>query len=486
MQQVRPYRCFFDQKGQVVFSRSERFVDVIVQNPIFTSVMSSTTVEDMVVYNLLSAKVPGYWFAPAYKRGVWDGCIHLYNKKARTFPTGLLERVGTQVSVRVLRGLKRPDIDSCQAPLLFPNGLRLRDYQVDAVRSLSYRGRAALHAPTNAGKTLVMAALMRLIYGPAVVLVPKVALARQTAERLADHLGESVGVLAGGVCDQDHRVIVGCAQSVWARRTKLAAWLASVAALYIDECHHTSAETWFKIAQQYCTGAYYRYGFSGTASVGRADRDIRLVAATGEVIKTLTYQELRDRGISARVRVVLHTIKEPQVSGDYRRAYSAAIVTNRLRNKIIVEAATGYANKGKQVLILVARRSHCGLLSGMISDLWNWDGSVERLMGGMPGWLQSEILRRFAVGEIKILVATSVADEGIDISAIDVLIMAGGGGTKLSVHVPQKVGRALRIEEGKTEATIIDFDDLTNRFTKAHSKYRRRYYESQGFEIEER
>jgi len=63
----------------------------------------------------------------------------------------------------------------------------------------------------------------------------------------------------------------------------------------------------------------------------------------------------------------------------------------------------------------------------------------------------------------------TIADEGLDISSLSALIMAGGG--KSSNRAKQRVGRVIRTSEGKNKALVFDFHDK-GQFVGRHSKAR--------------
>lgn len=71
-----------------------------------------------------------------------------------------------------------------------------------------------------------------------------------------------------------------------------------------------------------------------------------------------------------------------------------------------------------------------------------------------PDTIRQEIIRRFRVGQLKILVNVDLFGEGFDLPAIEVVIMARP--TQSYALYSQQFGRSLRPMEGKTEAIIID------------------------------
>ena len=75
------------------------------------------------------------------------------------------------------------------------------------------------------------------------------------------------------------------------------------------------------------------------------------------------------------------------------------------------------------------------------------------------------------------MIGSTIADEGLDVPALDTLILAGGG--RSSTRAFQRIGRVLRLYKGKTRATVFDFDDKTNRMLQNHSKARMKYYRTE-------
>lgn len=80
-----------------------------------------------------------------------------------------------------------------------------------------------------------------------------------------------------------------------------------------------------------------------------------------------------------------------------------------------------------------------------------------------------------------VLCHNSLADEGLNIPALDSLILAGAG--KSPTRMIQRIGRTLRPSDGKTEAIVIDFKDNV-RYLLGHYKKRREICEQESeFEI---
>ena len=84
-------------------------------------------------------------------------------------------------------------------------------------------------------------------------------------------------------------------------------------------------------------------------------------------------------------------------------------------------------------------------------------------------------------GKIDGVIASTIWDQGVDIPEIRTLIMAGGG--KSLVRNLQRLGRGLRIAEGKTSLEVYDFYDNSTRWLRNHSSERKKLWDSEGFNV---
>jgi superfamily II DNA or RNA helicase len=92
-------------------------------------------------------------------------------------------------------------------------------------------------------------------------------------------------------------------------------------------------------------------------------------------------------------------------------------------------------------------------------------------------------IARLQDGSLHALIATTIFDEGVDIPELKKVILASGG--KSQVKLIQRVGRAVRLANGKTEAMIVDFQDAHNPTLKRHAAARRKVYKEQEFDVVE-
>ena len=127
---------------------------------------------------------------------------------------------------------------------------------------------------------------------------------------------------------------------------------------------------------------------------------------------------------------------------------------------------------------------------------------IEYIHGSTPQVKRKEVKEKFKNGELRIVIASSIWTEGIDIPTVDVLVRANGGGGKEITDsrgiraVIQEVGRAIRkpIRKGKTDVDqdienivrIYDFFDNTHKDLLRHSMNRYMTYRMEkSFRVKE-
>jgi len=89
----------------------------------------------------------------------------------------------------------------------------------------------------------------------------------------------------------------------------------------------------------------------------------------------------------------------------------------------------------------------------VMTDLRTFGVSIERITSKVTGRPRARILKNLGYGWIDAVVSPRVLDEGIDVQNVHTAIFVGGSRRKLQLI--QRMGRALRISEGKHFAQII-------------------------------
>ena len=253
------------------------------------------------------------------------------------------------------------------------------------------------------------------------------------------------------------------------------------AVVICDEAHHAGAQTWYDTIMKF-SNAQYRIGMTGTIEYKDKILWQRLQALFSGVIARTTNEQLISRGFSAKPTLFMSTIKQSSVnvktSNNYMEAYSGGIVNNKFRNDIIVNFAGAMYNNDKTTLIITNRVDQGDLIFEGIKALGI---KAEFIQGKLNTETRLRQLEDIRTGKLKILIATNVLDEGLDISGINCLIMTAGG--KSLKQTLQRVGRILRRKEGDNTAMVFDFIDRTNKYLLRHSEERIKIYKGEGFEI---
>jgi len=154
------------------------------------------------------------------------------------------------------------------------------------------------------------------------------------------------------------------------------------------------------------------------------------------------------------------------------------IIHNDFRNRIICKLTNKYYKEGKQVVILIKEIAHGDILNGLLYD---YEEGVyiphEFINGSTHIEKRSEILDDFRKGLFGVLISSVILDQGVDIPNIDILVLAGGGSSKIKSL--QRIGRGLRLNDGKKNLMVVDFADRTHRYLAKHSYDRVQSYSSE-------
>lgn len=428
-----------------------------------------------IIHEATQARPSGYQFMPRYRSGMWDGYIRL--TKGSKFPTGLLSLVIDNLRAQDIYQIETlhyttPDRSfDVITPEMFA-GIMLRPYQIGAARTLLAFGRGIAKMATNSGKTEIMAAMAKAFNGKVIVLTTKKDLLHQTATRLENRLQEQTGIIGDG-CWEPKRVTVATIQTLVRYLGRMRSELGDLDVVMYDECHHESSKTSQEVMLS--LDAPCRYGFSGTPLVNDKLSDLILIGATGPVLVEVTNAQLIKQGISAEPLVEMYSVEGNGVLFDttWSDAYSELIVKYTQRNQLLAKVVK--RKRARSTLILVERIEHGKLLQQALP------GSTF-VNGGSPMEQRKAILDELRKGLGAIVIATPIFDEGIDVPAVSLLVLAGGG--KSPKNLLQRLGRGMRRKADDNFLHVVDFVDDTNKHLLQHSLERARVYEQEGFRVE--
>ncbi len=469
--------------------------------------------------NWMTIKMPGARYSTKVRNKQWDGKKCFYNRFTDSFPIGFLSRVlhkwpdAKVVDERVYQPIpfKIPELNAIDE-FYKPTGSALvqRMYQKEAVLCAFEFKNCLIQAATNAGKSAVMAALVKLLRQERVlIVVHRIELLHQLRKMLMGMTGLPIGYIESDGVMIDPYINISMVMTLLKRIDtipEVREVFFGSKVLIADECHHMKSETY---TTAFCRSkAVYRIGCSGTIQDEDTYEGWLVRQYIGDVVFNKTNKELIDMGISAAPKIKMmeyrhdidYTDLVQEIRMDdaakgityqtawkereevYKRVYKLVsdryIIRNVARNKVVVDQVCG-AYMGKQILIVVDYLDHGQMIMDMIDAKIGKEytdfihGESESRKGSLLAFKQ---------GRLKILISSSIIDEGIDISRIEVLILAGGKKSKRQIL--QRIGRGLRRKKGENVVTVLDFYDYDGKYLEKHSKIRKSIYIQEGFDIE--
>ena len=408
-----------------------------------------------------TCKVPGYQYMEKYKKGFWDGSKHFFSKNGK-FRTGLLEAVLADLDyleldyeVDYLSEEESP-VSNYEIP-----GSPLRDYQELIIESALEAKRSVIQAPTAAGKTHIMAALLQamgdrcgvILFNTKTVLV-------QTYETLKG-MGFDVGVAFGEGVDIKN-VTLCTVQSI---QKIVPTHLHNAKFLMVDEVHEFSRGKVTTAAIGSFPNATYRYGFTATVPNDRFAR-LNLVSRVGSVINEVSVKSLIDEGWLTDYNLhIIESLSEQDVADEamsYQEIYEKYIVYNEERNNKIVDIVNDIQEHPSHTLILVKNLDHAKILHELIPGSYKLEGKDDVAT-------RKAVIKKFCSARHAVIIGTKIFQTGVNIPEITHLINARG--LRSEIATIQALGRALRIHDSKSQVEIYDFNDKA-KYLREHSRKR--------------
>lgn len=329
----------------------------------------------------------------------------------------------------------------------------LRDYQAAMVEALGQREGGVMVMPPAAGKTRTALALAAHWQQPTLFLVHQLRLADKTrhdARHLLTLPRRGLGYIVGGRPEIGTHLTVATIQTL-ANKPRLVRTLTQrVGTVIVDECHHVSADSYKRVVSAF--PARFRLGLSATP-----ERDDGLgpmvTAIMGAPIK-VSREYLGTQGVLIDPLIYLVPTgwegppeDLPFHERDELRAMDLA------RNILIIRLTALARRQGQRVLILVERTKHATVLAQILSKAGI---AAHPVYGELPKPLQDQRFTWMEQGQA-VVVATKLANEGLDWPVLDCLILATPG--RSPTVLEQRTGRVARTAAGKTMAVVYDLVD---------------------------
>ena len=257
------------------------------------------------------------------------------------------------------------------------------------------------------------------------------------------------------------------AKKAYRRKQEMLDYLDTVDLLIYDEAHGAASEGHYKLSMS--CNAYYRLAMSGTPLYRADAANLKVVASFGDPSVRITNAEMVESGVVPEATIRIIPIREKMPYSPWPKCYEDGIVFHPARNQAIIDLCLQY--KGKPTLVMYKSIEH-GLF---LMDMAELSDIRAMCLSGKHGTEE----RQYAVdqlrkGEIDVLFASGIFNQGIDIPEVSVVINAAGG--KAAIPVLQGLGRGLRGDE----LVMVDFADGQHKTLASHARERLRLYREQG------
>lgn len=427
----------------------------------------------------------GAKFVKAYKMGTWDGRKHLFNKRSGAFPTGLLstvkrvcEEAGAAVEIVDHRMAPRPNKDGFELHGVSMTGKY--DFQMNASVAAVEKKQGIIKIATGGGKTSVCAAITKYLGLPTLVIVPTRELMVQTRKSLMGFLDiddpSVVGAIGDGLWEPGSLVTVAITDTLESRINDEVCleFLGGIDVLLMDEAHRCGSETYFKVVMT-CP-AYYRIAMSATPLDRTDGANLRILAASGDLLIDIPNKLLVERGITAKADIIWDKVTEPVLSTKQRyvHVYKQGVVENKVFAQRVIDWVVAARKNDLCALIMVEEIEQGKLLDEM---LWTDTGKVfiphQFIHGDESPEVRDKALKDFSNRELPCLIISRIGDEGLNVHSIDVLLLAGS--RKSKIRTLQRLGRGLRGDR----LVVVEFANYCHKYLIKHSLERLQDYKKE-------
>ena len=328
----------------------------------------------------------------------------------------------------------------------------LRPHQSEALAALARWDCGIAVMPCGGGKTQLGIALSRQEIRAPLVIVHSVDLAKQWAERFKRVLGINATVVRGstGALEAIAETVRRCDPVIITVQTlcKLRRVPTAFGVVIVDEAHHAPAKTWTDALGK-VTGLRL-YGL--TATPQREDGwTPAMLAWLGPIRHTTTHEELQAAGYTVVPRIVKVDTGAWTESADFAEMLGE-LARQVGRNGLIADRVE--AHGAWPQLVLTARVDHAEHLA----DLLTRRGvRAQAATGKLSGKRRAELLAAVTEGDVQVLVATQLADEGLDLPELCALHLTLPA--RNAARTIQRVGRIMRPAPDKPTPVVYDYVD---------------------------
>lgn len=354
--------------------------------------------------------------------------------------------------------------------------LELKRYQKRGLSSMVMKGNGILIAPCGGGKTVTGIGILTTLKQPTLILVHTNDLMNQWCQelRIKASLPCAPGQWGGGA-KQRETVTVATIQTLIRMPTlELCRFLDNFGCVILDEAHHCPADTFMSVMN--LCASKYRFGL--TATPKRKDGlEFLMFDTIGPIVSEITDDDLKGEGRSQTCIVnEIYTTFYTRHGADEWNSLLSELTNDRDRNNLIASNVLADWKNGQFPLIITDRVSHCHQLREMLAH-GGMNAAV--MTGDVDKFTRSQIVERARSGLIDAIIATKVADEGLDIPNLSSIHLVSP--TSNESKVQQRIGRIRRPIEGKV-SLVFDYIDSRVSCLVRMAQERKRLYKRWNFQ----
>ncbi len=205
--------------------------------------------------------------------------------------------------------------------------------------------------------------------------------------------------------------------------------------ILVHNCHH-SGSTSIKDVITASPNCFWKFG--GSATPYREDNaDLMIQALFGRKIVDINASYLIEKGYLCEPYIIFDHVQHDNVYHGYKTIYKNCVADNLDFNGHVANTAKFLIEKGLTTLILVQQYNQGELLKTLLPN-------TPFITGKTSDTKRQEAINDLRNRKIPCMIATTLADEGLDIPTLDAALLAGGGAS--ATRVNQRIGRTLRID----------------------------------------
>lgn len=455
------------------------------------------------LYNEYKIKHPNAWHIQMYQKrnSRWDGYIKYISQTGR-FKIGLLSKVVDSLKslneeVRVID--KRLKFNGKNVTPVIPDivgDLTLYPRQKKSLEKLLFNRICGVPFTVGCGdlsvgfgKSILFAAIHEAYQRKlkTILLLNDADLFNQFKREIPPMLpGEDISFIQGG--PKSNRIgnfNVAMVQSLSRNLKAYSYMLSQIDICLIDEADIIDNNTYKSVIEQ-LYNTQVRIGLSGTIYLSKLKKDqvhnMNVMSFIGPKLDVVTLKDQMKSGRATPVIVKMVPVPQVSVNHQYQEEYQENIVNNPKAYQISWERIKYNASYGRMPMLIVTK------IIDHSKTLYKFLQEKNKAMGNPYKIAQVDhttsnrkaILESFRLGEIDILVSTTIISRGKNFPTLKYLQNAAGmDSNEKSIQI---LGRLVRQHKSKNRAYL---DDLAYQgsYLSRHSKHRTRYYKNEKLKV---